>query len=304
MDLEDVEYQLSKAKLLGSKGTTGTQASFLELFDGDHEKVKKLDEMITKEMGFDAYFPVSGQTYSRKLDSQFLNVLSSIAQSAYKFSNDLRLLQHLKEVEEPFEKSQIGSSAMAYKRNPMRSERISSLARYVIANSINPAITASTQWFERTLDDSANKRISVPESFLAADAILNIYLNVAAGMVVYPKVIEQHILKELPFMATENIMMQAVKNGGDRQELHEKIRIHSMAAARVVKEEGKENDLIERIVKDESFNLNLDDINAVLKPENFIGRAKEQTEEFLRDYVSPVLDKYKDVLGEEAELSV
>lgn len=304
MDLEDVEYQLSKAKLLGSKGTTGTQASFLELFDGDHEKVKKLDEMITKEMGFDAYFPVSGQTYSRKLDSQFLNVLSSIAQSAYKFSNDLRLLQHLKEVEEPFEKSQIGSSAMAYKRNPMRSERISSLARYVIANSINPAITASTQWFERTLDDSANKRISVPESFLAADAILNIYLNVAAGMVVYPKVIEQHILKELPFMATENIMMQAVKNGGDRQELHEKIRIHSMAAARVVKEEGKENDLIERIVKDEGFNLNLDDINAVLKPENFIGRAKEQTEEFLRDYVSPVLDKYKDVLGEEAELSV
>ena len=304
MDLEDVEYQLSKAKLLGSKGTTGTQASFLELFDGDHEKVKKLDEMITKEMGFDAYFPVSGQTYSRKLDSQFLNVLSSIAQSAYKFSNDLRLLQHLKEVEEPFEKSQIGSSAMAYKRNPMRSERISSLARYVIANSINPAITASTQWFERTLDDSANKRISVPESFLAVDAILNIYLNVATGMVVYPKVIEQHILKELPFMATENIMMQAVKNGGDRQELHEKIRIHSMAAARVVKEEGKENDLSERIVNDESFNLNLDDIKAVLKPENFIGRAKEQTEEFLRDYVSPVLDKYKDVLGEEAELSV
>lgn len=304
MDLEDVEYQLSKAKLLGSKGTTGTQASFLELFDGDHEKVKKLDEMITKEMGFDAYFPVSGQTYSRKLDSQFLNILSSIAQSAYKFSNDLRLLQHLKEVEEPFEKSQIGSSAMAYKRNPMRSERISSLARYVIANSINPAITASTQWFERTLDDSANKRISVPESFLAVDAILNIYLNVATGMVVYPKVIEQHILKELPFMATENIMMQAVKNGGDRQELHEKIRIHSMAAARVVKEEGKENDLIERIVNDESFNLNLDDIKAVLKPENFIGRAKEQTEEFLRDYVSPVLDKYKDVLGEEAELSV
>lgn len=304
MDLEDVEYQLSKAKLLGSKGTTGTQASFLELFDGDHEKVKKLDEMITKEMGFDAYFPVSGQTYSRKLDSQFLNVLSSIAQSAYKFSNDLRLLQHLKEVEEPFEKSQIGSSAMAYKRNPMRSERISSLARYVIANSINPAITASTQWFERTLDDSANKRISVPESFLAVDAVLNIYLNIATKMVVYPKVIEQHILKELPFMATENIMMQAVKNGGDRQELHEKIRIHSMAAARVVKEEGKENDLIERIVNDKSFNLNIDDIKAVLKPENFIGRAKEQTEEFLRDYVSPVLEKYKDVLGEEAELSV
>lgn len=304
MDLEDVEYQLSKAKLLGSKGTTGTQASFLELFDGDHEKVKKLDEMVTEEMGFDAYFPVSGQTYSRKLDSQMLGVLSSIAQSAYKFSNDLRLLQHLKEVEEPFEKSQIGSSAMAYKRNPMRSERISSLARYVIVNSLNPAITSSTQWFERTLDDSANKRISVPESFLAVDAILNIYLNVATGMVVYPKVIEQHILKELPFMATENIMMQAVKNGGDRQELHEKIRIHSMAAAKVVKEEGKENDLIERIANDKSFNLDIDDIKAVLKPENFIGRAKEQTEEFLADYVSPVLDKYKDILGEEAILNV
>ncbi len=304
MDLEDVEYQLSKAKLLGSKGTTGTQASFLELFDGDHEKVKKLDEMVTEEMGFDAYFPVSGQTYSRKLDSQMLGVLSSIAQSAYKFSNDLRLLQHLKEVEEPFEKSQIGSSAMAYKRNPMRSERISSLARYVIVNSLNPAITSSTQWFERTLDDSANKRISVPESFLAVDAILNIYLNVATGMVVYPKVIEQHILKELPFMATENIMMQAVKNGGDRQELHERIRIHSMAAAKVVKEEGKENDLIERIANDKSFNLDIDDIKAVLKPENFIGRAKEQTEEFLADYVSPVLDKYKDILGEEAVLNV
>ena len=304
MDLEDVEYQLSKAKLLGSKGTTGTQASFLELFDGDHEKVKKLDEMVTEEMGFNAYFPVSGQTYSRKLDSQMLGVLSSIAQSAYKFSNDLRLLQHLKEVEEPFEKSQIGSSAMAYKRNPMRSERISSLARYVIVNSLNPAITSSTQWFERTLDDSANKRISVPESFLAVDAILNIYLNVATGMVVYPKVIEQHILKELPFMATENIMMQAVKNGGDRQELHEKIRIHSMAAAKVVKEEGKENDLIERISNDKSFNLDIDDIKAVLKPENFIGRAKEQTEEFLADYVSPVLDKYKDILGEEAVLNV
>ena len=302
--MEDVEYQLSKAKLLGSKGTTGTQASFLELFDGDHEKVKKLDEMVTEEMGFDAYFPVSGQTYSRKLDSQMLGVLSSIAQSAYKFSNDLRLLQHLKEVEEPFEKSQIGSSAMAYKRNPMRSERISSLARYVIVNSLNPAITASTQWFERTLDDSANKRISVPESFLAVDAILNIYLNVATGMVVYPKVIEQHILKELPFMATENIMMQAVKNGGDRQELHEKIRIHSMAAAKVVKEEGKENDLIERIANDKSFNLDIDDIKTVLKPENFIGRAKEQTEEFLADYVSPVLDKYKDILGEEAVLNV
>ncbi len=304
MDLEDVNYQLSKAKLLGSKGTTGTQASFLELFDGDHEKVKKLDEMITKEMGFDAYFPVSGQTYSRKLDSQMLNVLSSIAQSAYKFSNDIRLLQHLKEIEEPFEKSQIGSSAMAYKRNPMRSERISSLARYVIVNTLNPAITSSTQWFERTLDDSANKRISVPESFLAVDAILNIYLNVVDGLVVYPKVIEQRILKELPFMATENIMMQAVKKGGDRQELHEKIRVHSMAAAKVVKEEGKDNDLIERIANDESFNLNIDDIKAVLKPENFIGRAKEQTEEFIKAYVDPILAENKDLLGVEVEINV
>lgn len=304
MDLEDVDYQLSKAKLLGSKGTTGTQASFLELFDGDHEKVKKLDEMITKEMGFNAYFAVSGQTYSRKLDSQMLNVLSSIAQSAYKFSNDIRLLQHLKEIEEPFGKNQIGSSAMAYKRNPMRSERISSLSRYVIVNSLNPAITSSTQWFERTLDDSANKRISVPESFLAVDAILNIYLNVVDGLVVYPKVIEQRILKELPFMATENIMMQAVKLGGDRQELHEKIRVHSMDAARVVKEEGKDNDLIERIANDKSFNLDIEDIKKVLKPENYIGRAKEQTEEFIKEYVDPVLLENKELLGVEFELTV
>lgn len=304
MDLEDVEYQLSKAKLLGSKGTTGTQASFLELFDGDHEKVKKLDEMITKEMGFSSYFPVSGQTYSRKLDSQMLNVLSGIAQSAYKFSNDIRLLQHLKEVEEPFEKSQIGSSAMAYKRNPMRSERISSLARYVIVDALNPAITASTQWFERTLDDSANKRISVPEAFLAVDAILNIYINVADGLVVYPKVIEQRIYKELPFMATENILMQAVKKGGDRQELHEKIRVHSMAAARVVKEEGKDNDLIERITADKSFNITSEEISKVLKPSNFVGRAPKQTQEFIDEYVKPVLEANKNDLGVQVSLSV
>ncbi|MBQ4516292.1 MAG: adenylosuccinate lyase, partial [Clostridia bacterium] len=244
MDLEDLEHQIKKAKLLGSKGTTGTQASFLELFDSDHEKVRKADKMIAEKMGFSDVFAVSGQTYSRKLDSQILSILSAIAQSAYKFSNDMRLLQHLKEIEEPFEKKQIGSSAMAYKRNPMRSERIGALARYVIVDSLNPAITASTQWFERTLDDSANKRISVPEAFLAVDAILSIYLNVVDGLVVYPKVINKHIMDELPFMTTENIMMQAVKKGGDRQELHERIRVHSMAAAKVVKEEGKANDLL------------------------------------------------------------
>lgn len=304
MDLEDLEHQISKAKLLGSKGTTGTQASFLELFDGDEEKVRQADKMIAEKMGFSAVFPVSGQTYSRKLDSQVLSVLSGIAQSAYKFSNDLRLLQHLKEIEEPFEKSQIGSSAMAYKRNPMRSERISSLARYVIVDSLNPAITASTQWFERTLDDSANKRISVPEAFLAVDAILSIYLNVADGMVVYKNVIHKRIMEELPFMATENIMMQAVKKGGDRQELHEKIRVHSMAAARVVKEEGKPNDLLDRICADESFHMDKDEIHGILKPELYIGRAPSQTEEFIRDYVTPVLERFKDVLGAKAELSV
>ena len=247
MDLEDVEYQLSKAKLLGSKGTTGTQASFLELFDGDHEKVKELDKKIAEKMGYSSCFAVSGQTYSRKLDSQILSVLCGIAQSAAKFSNDIRLLQHLKEVEEPFEKNQIGSSAMAYKRNPMRSERIASLARYVIADSLNPYMTSATQWFERTLDDSANKRISVPEAFLAVDGILNLYANVADGLVVYPKVIEQHLRRELPFMATENIMMDAVKNGGNRQELHEKIRTLSMQAGKTVKEEGKDNNLLELI---------------------------------------------------------
>ena len=281
MDLEDIEHQLSKAKLLGSKGTTGTQASFLELFDGDHQKVKAADELICKKMGYTAAFPVSGQTYSRKLDSQMLNILSGVAQSAYKFSNDIRLLQHLKEIEEPFEKGQIGSSAMAYKRNPMRTERMGSLARYVIVDSLNPAITASTQWFERTLDDSANKRISVPEAFLAVDAILNLYMNVADGLVVYPKVIEKRIMEELPFMATENIMMDAVKRGGDRQELHEQIRVHSLAAARTVKEEGKPNDLVERIAADPTFGISKEEILKILKPENFIGRAAQQVEEFL-----------------------
>lgn len=304
MDYEDVEHQLSKAKLLGSKGTTGTQASFLDLFDGDHEKVKKLDKLIAEKMGYKDVYPVSGQTYSRKLDSQMLSVLSGIAQSAYKFSNDIRLLQHLKEIEEPFEKSQIGSSAMAYKRNPMRCERISSLARYVIADTINPAITASTQWFERTLDDSANKRISVAEAFLATDAILEIYLNVVDGLVVYPKVIENRIMSELPFMATENIMMEAVKNGGDRQELHEKIRVHSMEAGKQVKVEGKANDLIERIIADKTFNIDEEKLLSVLKPGNYIGRAPEQTEEFINDFIKPVLDANSELLGIKVELSV
>lgn len=304
MDLEDLEHQLSKAKLLGSKGTTGTQASFLELFDGNHEKVRKADQMIAHKMGYDAVFPVSGQTYSRKLDSQILNILSGIAQSAYKFSNDIRLLQHLKEIEEPFEAHQIGSSAMAYKRNPMRSERIGSLARYVIVNALNPAVTASTQWFERTLDDSANKRISVPEAFLATDAILSIYINVVDGLVVYPKVIHQRIMSELPFMATENIMMQAVKKGGDRQELHEKIRVHSMEAAKMVKMEGKANDLIERIQADPSFDLDQEELKNILKPSNFIGRAPQQTEEFINEWVHPILERYKNDLGVTVEINV
>ena len=274
MDLEDVEYQLSKAKLLGSKGTTGTQASFLELFDGDHEKCKMLDHKIAEKMGYKACFPVSGQTYSRKLDSQFLNVLAGIAQSAAKFSNDIRLLQHLKEVEEPFEKNQIGSSAMAYKRNPMRSERIGSLSRYVMVDVLNGYFTTATQWFERTLDDSANKRLSIPEAFLAVDGILSLYANVADGLVVYPKVIEQRLRKELPFMATENIMMDAVKKrGADRQQLHEKIREHSMAASRVVKVEGGENDLLERIAADEAFGVTLEELEHILKPENYTGSS-------------------------------
>ncbi|MBE7039693.1 MAG: adenylosuccinate lyase [Ruminococcaceae bacterium] len=304
MDLEDLEHQISKAKLLGSKGTTGTQASFLELFDGDTEKVKKADMMIAKKMGFDAVFPVSGQTYSRKLDFQVLSILSSIAQSAYKFANDIRLLQHLKEIEEPFEKNQIGSSAMAYKRNPMRTERICSLARYVIADAINPAVTAATQWFERTLDDSANRRISIPEAFLAVDAILSIYLNVSGGLVVYDKVITSRIMSELPFMATENIMMQAVKKGGDRQELHERIRVHSMAAAKVVKEEGKANDLLERIADDELFNLDKDELSTLLNPKDYIGMAPEQTVDFLKNCVKPILDKYKNEIGFKAEINV
>lgn len=295
MDLEEMDFVLTNMKLLGSKGTTGTQASFLSLFEGDNEKVKKLDKLIAQKMGYDKVFAVSGQTYSRKLDSRILNLLGSIAQSSYKFSNDMRLLQNMKEVEEPFEKNQIGSSAMAYKRNPMRSERISSLARYVIVDTLNPAITASTQWFERSLDDSANKRISVPEAFLAVDAILNIYINIADGLVVYPKVIEKHILEELPFMATENIMMEAVKRGGDRQELHERIRLHSMEAAKKVKVEGEKNDLIERIAGDTAFNLNIDELNSVLEPKNYVGRSPQQVEEFVNDVVKPILDENKDV---------
>lgn len=304
MDLEDVEYQLSKAKLLGSKGTTGTQASFLELFDGDHEKVKELDRKIAQKMGYSTCFAVSGQTYSRKLDSQILAVLSGIAQSAAKFSNDIRLLQNLKEIEEPFEKNQIGSSAMAYKRNPMRSERIASLARYVIIDSLNPCITEATQWFERTLDDSANKRISIPEAFLAVDGILNLYANVGDGLVVYPKVIEQHLRRELPFMATENIMMDAVKRGADRQQLHERIRVHSMAAAKVVKEEGGENDLLARIAGDPIFGVTLEELHMIVKPEKYVGRAPQQTEDFIQEEVNPILEKYSDVPEEKAEINV
>ena len=304
MDLEAIEEQLAKKKLLGSKGTTGTQASFLELFEGDHEKVKRLDTLIAEKMGYPGCFSVSGQTYPRKLDSQILSVLSGIAQSAHKFSNDIRLLQNLKEIEEPFEKGQIGSSAMAYKRNPMRSERIASLSRYVLSAVMNPMMTASEQWFERTLDDSANKRICVPEAFLATDAILNIYLNVAEGLVVYPKVIAAHIQKELPFMATENIMMDAVKKGGDRQELHEKIRQHSMAAGAVVKVEGGKNDLVDRIAADPAFMTTKEEIMSILKPENFVGRAPEQTADFLNEVIKPILDKNADLLGIDVEINV
>ena len=304
MDLEDVEYQLSKAKLLGCKGTTGTQASFLELFEGDHEKCKELDRRIAKKMGYNACFAVSGQTYSRKLDTQVLNVLSGIAQSAAKFSNDIRLLQHLKEVEEPFEKNQIGSSAMAYKRNPMRSERIGSLSRYVMVDVLNGAFTTATQWFERTLDDSANKRLSIPEAFLAIDGILNLYANVTDGLVAYPKVIEQRLRKELPFMATENIMMDAVKRGGDRQELHEKIRQHSMAASRVVKEEGGENDLLERIANDKSFGVTLEELEAILQPSKYVGRAPQQTTDFLNEVVYPAIAPYENIEDEKAEITV
>ena len=304
MDLEDVEYQIGKAKLLGSKGTTGTQASFLELFDGNDELAAKIDGKIAEKLGYETCFAVSGQTYPRKLDSQMLNVLSCIAQSAAKFSNDIRLLQHLKEVEEPFEKNQIGSSAMAYKRNPMRSERIASLARYVVVDALNPAITASMQWFERTLDDSANKRISVPEAFLATDAILNLVMNVADGLVVYPKVLEQHLRRELPFMATENIMMDAAKRGADRQELHEHVRVHSMAASKVIKEEGGENDLLERIAGDPIFGVTLEELKGIVDPHKYVGRAPRQTEIFLKETVQPVLERYADLETETAEINL
>lgn len=293
MDLEYINYTIDSLKLRGVKGTTGTQASFMELFDGDQDKVKELDRRICEKMGFkDKYFRVTGQTYARKQDTIALNAVASVAQSAYKFSNDLRLLQSMKEIEEPFEKNQIGSSAMAYKRNPMRSERISSLARYVILDSINPAITASTQWFERTLDDSANKRIAVPEAFLTLDGILNLYINISSSMVVYPKMIERHINEELPFMATENILMEAVKNGGDRQELHERIRVHSMAAAKEVKEEGRPNDLLERICADESFKLDKEQIRKLVNAKDFIGRAPSQVEEFIDEVVDPLIEGY------------
>ena len=303
-DLDEIDYRIKNLKLLGSKGTTGTQASFVELFEGDREKIRLLDQYICEDMGFDGVVPVSGQTYSRKIDAAVLATLSGVAQSASKFSNDLRILQNFKEMEEPFEKNQIGSSAMPYKRNPMRSERITSLARYVIVDSLNPAFTAATQWFERTLDDSANKRISVAEAFLAVDSILNIMLNVTADLVVYPKVITQRVMKELPFMATENIMMQAVKKGGDRQELHEKLRQHSIAAAKVVKEEGGENDLIDRVVNDKSFNLTKDEIMAVMQPIHFVGRAVEQVDEFLANCINPILEANRDILGESAQLKV
>ena len=304
MDLEDLEYVQSTLKLLGSKGTTGTQASFLELFNWDQETIDKIDPMIAEKMGFKACYPVSGQTYSRKVDTRVLNILAGIAASAHKMSNDIRLLQHLKEVEEPFEKNQIGSSAMAYKRNPMRSERIASLSRYVMVDALNPAITSATQWFERTLDDSANKRLSVPEGFLAIDGILDLCLNVVDGLVVYPKVIYKHFMAEIPFMATENIMMDAVKEGGNRQELHEKIRQLSMEAGKTVKEEGKENNLVDLIAADPAFGLTKEQIEANLKPELYVGRAPRQVEVFLRDVVNPVLDANKSELGVKAEINV
>lgn len=304
LDLEDLEYVLSTMKLLGSKGTTGTQASFLELFDGDQETIDKIDPMIAKKMGFQECYPVSGQTYSRKVDTRVMNVLAGIAASAHKFSNDIRLLQHLKEVEEPFEKNQIGSSAMAYKRNPMRSERIASLSRFVMVDALNPAITSATQWFERTLDDSANKRLSIPEGFLAVDGILDLCLNVVDGLVVYPKVIEKRLRSELPFMATENIMMDAVKAGGDRQELHERIRELSMEAGRNVKEEGKENNLLELIAADPAFNMTLEELQKTMDPAKYTGRAAIQVENFLKNVVNPVLEANRELLGMTAEINV
>ena len=304
MDLEDLDYVLGSLKLLGSKGTTGTQASFLELFDGDHETIDKIDPMIAGKMGFKACYPVSGQTYSRKVDLRVLNILSGIAVSATKFSNDIRLLQHLKEIEEPFEKSQIGSSAMAYKRNPMRSERIAALSRYVMIDALNPAVTSAVQWFERTLDDSANKRLSIPEGFLAVDGILDLCLNVVDGLVVYPKVIEKRLMSELPFMATENIMMDAVKAGGDRQELHERIRELSMEAGKNVKVNGQENNLLELIAADDAFNLTLEDLKKTMDPQKYVGRAKEQVEAYLNTVIYPLLKDNEDILGVEAQINV
>ena len=304
LDYYEVEHRLENMRLLGSKGTTGTQASFMDLFEGDEEKIRQLDQKVAEKMGFHSCFPVSGQTYSRKLDYQVVSVLSGICQSAYKFGGDMRLLQHMKEIEEPFEKNQIGSSAMAYKRNPMRSERICSLSRFVMCDAENPAMTASTQWLERTLDDSANKRLSVSEAFLATDAVLELYINVVSGLVVYPKMIEKHLLEELPFMATENIMMEAVKKGGDRQELHERIRVHSMEAGKVVKVEGGKNDLLERIAADPAFGMPLPELESVMEPKNFIGRAPSQTQEFVDQYVKPVLEEKKDLLGLDVEINV
>lgn len=304
LDLDDLDFIIDGMMLLGSKGTTGTQASFMELFDEDQDKVKKLDKIIAEKMGYKDCYPVAGQTYSRKVDARVLNILAGIATSAHKFSNDIRLLQHLKEIEEPFEKNQIGSSAMAYKRNPMRSERIASLANYVICDALNPALTASTQWFERTLDDSANKRISVPEAFLATDGILDLYLNIVDGLVVYPKVIEKRLMSELPFMATENIMMDAVKAGGDRQELHEKIRELSMEAGKTVKEEGLDNNLLELIAADASFNLSLEELKKTMDPSKYVGRAPWQVEEFLKEVINPILEKNKDLLGLKADIKV
>ena len=304
MDLEDLEYVKGSLKLLGSKGTTGTQASFLELFDGDQETIDKIDPMIAKKMGFETCYPVSGQTYSRKVDTRVVNVLAGIAASAHKMSNDIRLLQHLKEIEEPFEKTQVGSSAMAYKRNPMRSERIASLSRYVMVDAMNPAITSATQWFERTLDDSANKRLSVPEGFLAIDGILDLCLNVVDGLVVYPKVIEKRLMSELPFMATENIMMDAVKAGGDRQELHERIRELSMEAGRNVKEKGLDNNLLELIAADPAFNLSLEELQKTMDPAKYVGRAPVQVDAYLKNVVNPVLEANKDILGVTAEINV
>ncbi len=304
MDLEDLDYVLSSLKLLGSKGPTGTQASFLELFQGDQETIDKIDPMIAKKMGFEKCYPVSGQTYSRKVDTRVCNILAGIAASAHKMSNDIRLLQHLKEVEEPFEKSQIGSSAMAYKRNPMRSERIASLSRYIIIDALNPAITSATQWFERTLDDSANKRLSIAEGFLACDGVLDLCLNVVDGLVVYPKVIEKRLRSELPFMATENIMMDAVKNGGNRQDLHEKIRTLSMEAGKTVKVEGKDNNLLELIAADDEFPMGLEELEATMQPDKYVGRAPRQVVKYLEEVIQPILDENKDVLGVKAEINV